>query len=352
MRHEDELWLYVSGYTGMARILYSKGGKPLAEATASDPFNSRLVATPIDGHRRTSMKKIDGLIPVPGGQLIDCGYGIGGRGGDAFSTGVELFDARELGPGVSRTAPSQTAAHLSRCFALRTLRGRVIWSAHDGSRRQEVFAASSSVRRQFLDELSAKDKAMAPANLDAKIFCYEVVEKAGLRDLFGFALPSSPTGRSVEGHIVLSPCNRFLVILTQDGVLYSHAIAQKQFIDGLVLIEPSGGPIRLMEFHRPSEILFTSPDGGIFFLAAPSESGAAALTFHRVQIDPHGRLSVRPHLGITLDSKEGWKDLDGIVRCFLSDLKHQDGSYDFVMGFSQSTVAPFVRVISDFIPPR
>lgn len=55
------------------------------------------------------------------------------------------------------------------------------------------------------------------------------------------------------------------------------------------------------------------------------------MNFHRIQIDPHGRLGVRPHLSITFDSKDGHKDFDGVVRCFLPDLKSRDGSYDFMM---------------------
>ena len=345
-------WLYVTGYTGMARIRYSQGGKPVGAAIRSDTFVRRLSATEIDGHRRTSMKKIDGLIPIFGGRLMDCGYGISGRGGDPFSTGVELFDPQLLGEGDTQNAPSQTAAYLSRCFALRTLRSRMVWNAADGSRRQEIFAASGSVKRQFVNELGEQDKALAPANLDAKIFCYEVGEKGALRDLFGFSLPPSPDGRSIESHIVLSPCNRFLVILTQDGVLYTYEIATKRFVDGLVIEEPDGRPVNLLEFHRPCEIIFTSPDGQIFFLTAHAGENSGTANFHRISVAPDGRLAVQPHVGINCDGKDGWKDFDRIVRCFMPDLTKADGSYDFVLGYSQSTVAPFVRVITDFIAPR
>ena len=348
VRHGDELWLYVSGYTGMARIKYAQGGKALA-AVASDVYGGRLASEAVDGHARPGLKKIDSLIPVFGGRLIDSGYGIGGRGGTALTTGLRLFDPRLLSSG--QPVPAQTAAYLSRCFALNTLRSRLVWNAHDGSRRQEVFASGGTVRRQFIAELPEQDKALAPSNLDAKVFCYEVPEKGGLSDLCGFSMPPAENGRPIESHIALSPCNRFLVLLTQDGVLYSYGITRKQFADGLVLTTPSGGPVQPMEFHRPSEIIFTAPDGQIFFLTAPFDGEGTAAHFHRITVASDGRLSVHPHLGITFEGKDGCKDLDRIVRCFMPDLKRKDGSYDFVLGYSQSTVAPFVRVIADFISP-
>lgn len=154
----------------------------------ADLFNSRLQQQPLDGHGQTSMKKIDGLLPVFGGRLLNSGYGLDGRGGDAFSTGVELFDPQSLGPGLTNQIKSQTSAYLSRCFALKTLHSRLVWNARDGRPRQEIFAASGSIRRGLINEL--KDPSVGPANLDAKVFLYEVTEPAGLRDLYGFSCPS------------------------------------------------------------------------------------------------------------------------------------------------------------------
>ena len=345
----DEQWLYLSGYTGISRIRYSKGGK-VQPTISADLFNSRLQQQTPDGHGRTSMKKIDGLLPVFGGRLLNSGYGLDGRGGDAFSTGVELFDPQSLGSGLTNQIKSQTSAYLSRCFALKTLHSRLVWNARDGRPRQEIFAASGSIRRTLINEL--KDPSVGPANLDAKVFLYEVSEPAGLRDLYGFSLPKLEHDRAVEGHLVLSPCNRFLIVMTQDGVLYSYSLARKQFIDGVVLRGPDGGNLRPLEFKRPSQIIFTAPDGQIFFFAEPFDDSPGALTFHRVEVSAGGRLSVVPHLGITFDGPAGYQDFKGIVRCFLPDRQHHDGSYDFVLGYSQQTVQPYVRVIRDFIPPK
>lgn len=345
VRDGDEQWLYLSGYTGLSRILFAKGGKT-PPALTSDLFNSRLVQTSTDGHARTSMKKIDGLLPVFGGRLLDAGYGLDGRGADAFSTGVELFDPHQLGSGQTNSAASQTSAHLSRCFALKTVRSRLVWSAQDGSVRQEVFAASGSIRRQLINEL--KDPAMGPANLDAKVFLYDISARHGLRPLYGFSLPKLDHERAVEGHLALSPCNRFLVILTQDGALYSYSLAHRRFVDGLRLRHADGADVRPLEFKRPSEIIFTAPDGQIFFGTEPSTANPGTLSFQQVRVGDDGRLSLAPHVGIQCETREGAADFRGIVRCFLPA---ERGGYDFVLGYSQSTVQPFVRVVQNFIPP-
>ena len=108
----------------------------------------------------------------------------------------------------------------------------------------------------------------------------------------------------------------------------------------------------MLEFHRPSEIIFNSPDGQIFFLTHPLSAEANSLNFNQIMVDDLGKISIRPHLGITFDPQDGYKDFDRVVRCFMPDLTKKDGSYDFVLGYSQSTVAPFVRVIPDFIAPK
>ena len=342
----DEQWLYINGYIGMTRIKYAQGGKVV------DPLTSvayRTIPQAIDGQGRGPLKHVDGLMPVFGGRLINTGSGAVGRGGNAFSTGLELFDAKLLGP--TEAVPSQTAAYMSRCFSLDTLQSRILWSAHDGRRRQEVFGASGGANQAFVNELAGQDQALVPVNLEAKVFVYEVDEVRGLRDLYGFSLPLSQDGRSSEGQVVLSPCHRFLVIMRPDGTLYTYSISQRQFIDGLVVTGASGEPLTLIGFKRPSAYIFAAPDGQIFFFTGPVDKNATSLQFNRVVVDQQGRLSVEPHLGITCANNADCLDFEGIVRCFLPDLKNKDGSYDFVLGYSQSTVQPFVRVIADFIPP-
>jgi len=291
LTHGDEQWLYINGYVGMTRIKYAQGGKVLDVMTS---VAYRTLPQAIDGHGRGALKHVDGLIPVFGGRLINTGSGAVGRGGSAFSTGLELLDTKSLGQ--TSAVPSQTAAYMSRCFSLKTLQSRLLWSARDGSRRQEVFAACGGVNRAFVNELTDQDKALAPPNLEAKVFFYEVDEARGLRDLYGLSVPLSTDDQSNESHIALSPCHRFLVLMKPDGVLYTYSIGQEQFIDGLRLTDSSGSPVNLMGFKRPSAYIFASPDGQIFFLTGPADKDAVSIYFHRIVVDSQGRLVVEPRV--------------------------------------------------------
>ncbi|MFM7055835.1 MAG: hypothetical protein ACKO2P_02820, partial [Planctomycetota bacterium] len=228
----DELWLIVTGYTGMTRIRYAKSGQRARNMT-SDVFHTRMVPTAIDGQVRGGLKQYDRILPVIGGRLLDSGTGRPGRGGTPFTTGVELFSLSDL-PGTG-PVPSQTAASLSRCCgALKSLQSRVSWNLSDGRLRQEIFG-SGRPSQVGLAELDEKDKSLVPTNHDEKIFLYEVLENRGLRDLFALALPLSASGQTVDSYLALSPCHQFLVILTDDATLWSWNIAQRQFIDGIRL---------------------------------------------------------------------------------------------------------------------
>jgi hypothetical protein len=58
VEHEDALWLYLTGYTGMARLKYAEGGRPLAAFT-SEVFHTRLTPQPVDGAPRDRDKDWD-----------------------------------------------------------------------------------------------------------------------------------------------------------------------------------------------------------------------------------------------------------------------------------------------------
>lgn len=350
----DEQWLFLGGYTGMTRIKYSKGGKVLDTMT-SDRFHTRMSPQPVDQQVREALKQYDRLIPVFGGRLLDSGTGRSGRGGTAFTTGIEVFDPKLLGRGASTdSVPSQTAAYLSRCCgALRTLQSRMVWNAHDGSKRQEIFGTGKP-SKVFVDELEARDKALAPGNLDEKVFHYEVSEPNGLRDLFGFSLPLTEDGVSVGSNLAISPCHRFLLILTDDATLYTYSIASRQFIDGLRMTTSAGDTAATIGFRRPGETILTSPDGQQFFLTVPADKDGGAVQFNRIVVGKAGLLSIEPYLGITCANSGDWQDLRNCVRCFMPDLEHKDGSIDFIIGWDSKDRAqakPFVRIIADFIPP-
>jgi len=351
VQHDDEQWLYFGGYVGMSRIQYSKGGKVL-DAMTADMFNRRIIPAPVDQQARGGLKQYDRLLPVFGGRLLDSGTGRSGRGGTPFSNGIEVFDPKLIG--TTNSIPSQTAAYLSRCCGtMGSLPNRMVWSAHDGSRRQEFFG-SAHPREVYVDELEGKDKALAPTNLDGKVFCYEVSEKEGLRDLFSFSLPRTEGDASAQESILaLSPCHRFLLILTKGGTLYSYNIARKQFVDGIRLKTPGGDNVSVTEFRRPGEAILTAPDGQLFFVASPEDKTGTALQFNRLVVHPDGGMSIEPYLGIQCASRKDWQELQNCVRCFMPDLKNKDGSIDFIWGWDSKSVitTAAIRVITDFIPP-
>jgi hypothetical protein len=354
VRQGDEQWLYVTGYTGMTRIKYAKGGRVL-DAMTAESIQPRLNPQPVDQVARGGLKQYDRIFPVFGGRLMDSGTGRSGRGGTAFTTGLELFDPALLGTGPSgESVPSQTAAYMSRCCgALLTLQSRIVWDARDGSRRQEIFGTGKP-NKVFVDELEAGDKALAPTNLDAKLFSYEVREKGGLRDLFGFSLPKTDNDGGVDATLALSPCHRFLLILSGDGVIYTYSIGTMQFVDGIRLTTPAGDAVAPNGFRRPGQTMIAAPDGQLFFLAAPADKDGVSVQFNRIVVDKTGAVGIEPHLEIKCADSTDWQDLTNCVRCFMPDLKRKDGSVDLVIGWDskdREQAKPFVRVIADFIPP-
>lgn len=347
----DEQWLFITGYTGMTRILFSKAGK-VRDTMTSDLFHTRMSPAAVDGHARGGLKQYDRIFPIVGGRMLDSGTGRPSRGGTPFTTGIEVFDLKDLRSTVS--IPSRTAANLSRCCgALNTLQSRVVWNANDGHWRQEIFGSSRPIQ-VYVDELDAKDKSLVPPNMHEKVFFYEVSEQHGLRDLFGFALPLTAQGQSVLSQLALSPCRRFLLILTDDATLYTWSIAQNQFIDGVRLCHPSGEPMATLGFRRPGEKIITAPDGNLFILSAPASQGDSSVQFDRIDVSREGRLTVEPYLRIQGSSHADCEDLDNCVRCFMPDLKHADGSFDLIIGWDSKDRAqakPSVRVIADFVAP-
>jgi hypothetical protein len=321
--HDDALWLYVPGYIGMTRLKYAEHGKT-PDAFATDVFYTRLQPQPIDATPHAGIKDFRELIPALGGRLLDIGRGRPGRGGGAFSTGVELFDPRKLGE-------SQTAVFMSRCFDLWTPVSRVVIDAMDGRPLQQVFAASSEVRGEYVREAAPET---VPANRDPKIFGYSIRPKDELRDGFGFALPVGIG----PGEIALSSCGQHLVILQGTGVFHTWSIAQRRFVDGMKLCDASGEAITPLQYTRPGTSLWSAPDGRIFIHTAVN-----GITFIEITIAPDGTLGARSHLMVS-DGKT--EDFERVVRCFMPG---NNGAQHLVIGGSHSKEQPIVRVIEDFI---
>lgn len=322
--HDDALWLYVPGYIGMTRLKYSQHGKT-PDAFAADMFYSRLQPQAIDATPRIGLKDFRELIPALGGRMIDIARGRAGRGGGAFSTGIEVFDPRTLGE-------SQTAVFMSRCFDLWTPVSRIVLDAASGKPTQQVFAASSEIRDEYVREAKPEH---VPPNRDAKIFSYSLTANHELRDEFGFSLPPD----RVPGEIVLSPCGQYLVVQQGAGSICTWSIAQRRFVDAMKLCDASGKAITPLQYTRPGTSLWSAPNGQIF-IHAP----LGGVTFIEITVAPDGKLDARPHLAVT-DGKA--EDFERVVRCFMPGSK---GAHHLVVGGSHSKEQPIVRVIDDFIP--
>jgi len=342
IEHDNALWLYITGYTGMSRLKYAEAGRTL-EAFTADVFHGRLSPQPIDGVGRENVKDFLYVLPATDGRLIDIGRGRVGRGGGARSAGLELFDPRTLGK-------SQSAVEMNRCFGLFTPQTRLIYSASGAALRQEVFAASGNIRPEYVADIDDPDQ--RPQNQDPKIFAYDCASGAGLRDLYGFALPLVP-GDDSSSNIAFSPCRQFLVVLQGGGTVLTYSVAQRRFVDGVHLRTPADQPMHTLDFAKPSASIWTAPNGQIFFHTALEGEQSKSVCFFGVQVTHAGQITVVPHLAVAWDKDGRVQDFSRIVRCFLPDLKKHDGSYDLVLGGdSDNGGQPTVRVIDDFVSTK
>jgi hypothetical protein len=342
LKHDDALWLYIPGYTGISRLKYAESGRTLP-AFSAEQIHTRLSPRPIDGVGRESVKDFLHVLPATDGRLINIGRGRIGRGGGARSAGLELFDPKELGGG-------QSAVEMNRCYGLFTPQSRLVFSASDAPVRQEIFVAGGNIHPEYVADI--EDPTRRPKNQDPKVFKYDCTSGAGLRDLYGFSLPLNSVGDN-SANLAFSRCRQFLVLLQGGGTLLTYSVAQNRFVDAVRLRNDAGEPIELLSFSKPSAWLWTAPNGRIFFHASIDGAQAKSVTFYEVEVADTGRITVSPHLSA------GWKDVGNasdfnrIVRCFLPDLRKHDGSYDLILGGSTDNGGqPTVRDIDDFIPAR
>ena len=342
LEHDNALWLYIPGYTGISRLKFAEGGKPMAGFRA-ESIHTRLTPQPIDGVGRDGVKDFLHVMPATDARLINIGRGRFGRGGGARSAGLELFDPSKLGK-------SQSAVEMNRCYGLFTPISRLVFSASGKPLRQEIYIASGEIRPEYVEDIV--EKAKRPKNQDPKIFVYDCVSGSGLRDLYGFSLPLNSTGRN-PANIAFSPCRQFLVLMQESGKLLTYSVAQHRFVDGVQLQNAAGMPIQLLEFSKPSARIWNAPNGLIFFHTGLDGDASKSVNFYQVKVSPGGQLSVVPQLAVNLDKEAKVSDFNRVVRCFLPDLNKHDGSYDLVLGGdSDNGGQPSVRIIDDFIPSR
>ena len=342
IEHDNALWLYITGYTGIARLKYAEAGRTL-EGFSAETIHGRLSPQPVDGVNRDGVKDFLHVLPATDGRLINIGRGRVGRGGGARSAGLELFDPHALGK-------SQSAVQMNRCYGLFTPLSRLVYSAAGAPLRQQVFTASGNIRPEYVADID--DPAQRPQNQDPKIFAYDCASGGELRDLYGFSLPLI-AGDDSAANITFSPCRQFLVMLQGGGRLLTYSVAQQRFVDGVQLSTPAGQPVHALEYSKPSAWIWTAPNGQIFFHAALDGDQSKSVNYFEVQVSTTGQLSVVPHLAVTSNRTGLAREFNRIVRCFLPDLRNHDGSYDLVLGGdSDNGGQPTVRVIDDFVPAK
>ncbi|MBL8827104.1 MAG: hypothetical protein JNM18_08965, partial [Planctomycetaceae bacterium] len=216
LEHDNARWLYIPGYTGIARLKYAVDGKPLAGFSA-EMIHTKLSPQPIDGVGRDGVKDFLYVLPAIDNRLINIGRGRYGRGGGARSAGLELFDPSTLGQ-------SQSAVNMNRCYGLFTPISRLIYSASGSPVRQEIYVASGNIRPEYVEDIT--DPAQRPQNQDPKIFAYDCASGAGLRDLYGFSLPLNASGDN-SASLAFSPCRQYLVVMQGSGTLLTYSLAQR-----------------------------------------------------------------------------------------------------------------------------
>lgn len=337
----DATWLYSVGYTGLARLKYAEGGRTL-DAFAQEVVTGPSSPSPLDAHARGAVKDYLHLLPAPDDRLIAIGRGRPGRGGGAYSAALEIFDANAWGP-------SHTTAVMNRCFGLFTPVSRLVLSASGKPDKLEIYVAGGEIRPEYVADID--DPAERPKNQDPKVFVYDCEAAGQLADRFGFALPGGD-GAVRPANLAFSPCRQYLVMLQTDGTLHTYRVASRTFRDGVRLRTAADQPVVPLETTRPSTLLWTAPDGRIFFAAATPVGAAQGATFYEIRVALDGRIAVEPHLSIECGQVPGAAAFSDIVRCFLPDRTHDDGSYDLVLGGNLDNGGqPTVRVIEDFVRP-
>ncbi|HND53244.1 MAG TPA: hypothetical protein PLV92_12630, partial [Pirellulaceae bacterium] len=291
VKHDSAEWLYVPGYTGIARFKYREAGKTL-DAFQVESIHQQLKPTPIDGRPRDSVKDFLHVIPTLGGKLIDIGRGRPGRGGGAYSAGLELFDPSTLGA-------SRTCVAMNRCYGLFTPVSRIVNGSDASQPVHEIYVASGQIKSEYVDDLA--DASQKPAHAGPKLFCYRCDASGELADLYGFALPELPDGADNSANLAISPDGRFLLALQQGGALLSYRLDDRQFVDAAMLTDAGGQAVRPFNFSRPTAALWTSPDGRIFFHTATTGASKPAVTFYEVTASRVGRISVGPVLTVSCD---------------------------------------------------
>ena len=326
-REDDRQFLLMTGYTGVAQMLYSVGNKPLErfDAELLRLHERSLDGSPAGGFKwyQFPVAGIDGRVFLTGNHQAD-------RGGHPYANGLMAFSPE-------RPLEAVRLAQMTRACSTRYLRTRLLYDP-DGRKRQEFVLVGGMSLEAYIQLLNGVN---LPQNRDAKLFFYECVEGEEPKALFGASLPVV-AGKSGADCQVLSRDRRHLVTL-QQGCILTFDLAAKRYVDGHRM------DAEVWRFSKPDFKFTVAPDDRIFLCVQPQD--AARATFYEVDVSARGAVALKPYLTITGSTAEAVKSLNGTALAFVSD-PQGDGSYDLCIAADWRAPSTTLHLIPDFLPPR
>jgi|GEM_PF-2728004 len=331
-RDGDDLYLILTGYTGITAMRYKSGDttlsrfKPIhslpATKSLDDMPNGRFI------RERFPMLGMDNRVYLAGIGTVD-------RGGSPYSSGLGVF-----------TPPTPAfigrLSHMSRTRETGSLLSRII-HATDGRAVQQFILTGDMSQRAYLDMLSESDR---PKNHDAQVYLYQLNPGEEPASVMGFSLPTiQKDGKRISGmdRHVFSQDRRYLVSL-QMGRLLSFDLNTWQYVDGYDIDEAA-----LWYPSDPSTCFIQSPNDRTFICVQPSKANTAI--FHELHVSPAGELSLEPYLTLRAKHSQHFSAARRGVFAFTPD-GSGNGSYDLCVGPYWREPGPKMWVIPDFIEPR
>ncbi len=326
-------WLYMGGYTGLARFQYCSNGVPL-QRTVTERFDTDLNTTYLDTSGSGSIKRHRYLEHGLDDRMFLTGHHTAGRGGTGFSGGLLAFHK-------TQRDTLWRLSYMSRCYNTVKLRSRVIREPDDAPLQE--FCLVGGMNNAYTNTVPPAD---IPVNKDPKVFLYDVPAGGDMRDRMGFAFVPLAGESVFLRDLAYSSGRRYLVVMHEDRV-FTFDLQRNRYIDGKRLTFGSG--INVESFFRPDRTFLRAPDDRLFLYVSPAETATYAI-FLEVLVSPAGELSFQPFLEMRANSSSDLDETSYVQQTFLPDLENDDGSYDLFLG--QERANTDCRLIEDFVPPR
>ncbi len=322
----NNLSLLLTGYTGIATMLYSQDGQvlPRHRVTVDKRPRERNLDAAVGGMSMTNTYPLPGLDQ----RVHLLATNSPSRNGTPWSNGLQTltFPAADEMLRLSRLTRGGNNAWL---------RGRVRYDPA-GRATQELVLAASPTIPAYLAQMNGQDE---PPIRGPKLVFYQCPQAGEPTDRFALSLPLLEGGGGVKG-MVVSADGRYLVLLHQERLL-SFDLTRLRYVDGYTL------PATVWEFTRPDERFQVAPDGRIFLCVCAKDADTA--TFYELDISPAGRLALKPHLAIHAPTVSALHQLEGGVAVFVADPAN-DGSYDLCLGPWSRLPGANLWLLRDFLP--